>query len=111
MSAIPGTTREKVKQRDNNQCFRCGAPATNIHHRQRRRVGGHEMSNLIMLCGMGNTSGCHGYVHKHPRWAMDEGFIVSSYSDPTTQWVWRWDGARVILHDDGGTTIVEPDSA
>lgn len=61
---------------------------------------------MIMLCGMGNTTGCHGWAHQHPKEAMAEGFIVSSYSDPKTQWVWRWDGARVILEDDGGTTIV-----
>jgi len=110
MSAIPGVTRELIKKRDNNQCFRCGAPATNIHHRQRRKVGGHDPSNLLMLCGMGNVSGCHGWAHQHPKEAQSEGFIVSAYADPRTQWVWRWDGARVLLDNGGGQAIVELDS-
>lgn len=35
-------------------------------------------SNLITLCGSG-TTGCHGWVHGHPREARLNGWIVSKY--------------------------------
>lgn len=106
MSAIPGVIRKKVHERDGGRCVRCGGQASDLHHRQRRREGGHVLSNLISLCGRGNTSGCHGWAHSHPAEARDEGFIVSAWGDPLTQWVWRWDGARVLFDDEGGITFV-----
>lgn len=88
------------------RCYRCGLTARDVHHRQRRKVGGHVLSNMIMLCGWGNTTGCHGWVHAHPNAARDEGFIVSAWGDPLVESVWRWDGARVLLDDEGGVSLV-----
>ena len=55
----------------------CGKPATDKHHIVKRSagklvVGGHEVKKpTVRLCGMGNTSGCHGKAHAgllHFRW-------------------------------------------
>ena len=53
------------------RCCVCGAPATNHHHIVPRSEGviirdGVEVPKpTILLCGEGNTSGCHGLAHQH----------------------------------------------
>lgn len=53
------------------RCVICGAPATNKHHIVPRSAGklfdarGREITKpLALLCGNGNTSGCHGLAHQ-----------------------------------------------
>lgn len=50
--------------------------AYSFHHRKGR--GGkspHTPQNLVTLCGSG-TTGCHGFVHAHPSYSYDHGFMV-----------------------------------
>jgi len=79
MSAVPRLICEKVDTRDHYACVRCGkslhVTSGSRHHRQRRAIGGHQVSNVILLCGSG-TTGCHGWVHAHPREARAAGWIV-----------------------------------
>ena len=56
----------------NDTCCWCGAPgATNHHHIVPRSAGklvvdGREVPKpTVLLCGMGNASGCHGKAHQH----------------------------------------------
>lgn len=100
-NAIPTKTRQQVIERDENRCFRCGMTGTEIQHRKRRREGGHALSNLIRIC-----SSCHRWVHANPARATEDGYTVSSYADPQDFPVTRWDGAKVLLHDDGQMTFV-----
>lgn len=47
-------------------CVVCGEPATNDHHVIIKGIGGSKYAKQIptvSLCGMGNTSGCHGLAH------------------------------------------------
>ena len=47
-------------------CVVCGKPATNQHHVIVKGMGGTRYAKQIptvSLCGMGNTSGCHGLAH------------------------------------------------
>ena len=44
-------------------CVFCGRPATEQHHVVFRSQGG-EGGATISVCGFGNTSGCHGLLHK-----------------------------------------------
>lgn len=74
MSEIPTAARKAVWERQNNQCARCGNAGHDIHHRMRRREGGHGIANLVGLCRT-----CHSWVHAHPKQAQDKGFIVSPY--------------------------------
>ena len=61
-------------------------PATNLHHRRRRRIDHdgltHSPANLVTLCGMGNVTGCHGWVHKNPTAARALGLTLRPDQDP-----------------------------
>ena len=70
---IPAKTKRFIHKRD-ELCKRCGGMATDIHHRMRRREGGHGVQNLIGLC-----RGCHNWVHAHPTVATAEGYIVRTH--------------------------------
>lgn len=74
MSAIPTKIREQVWDRQDKQCARCGNRGTEIHHRQRRRDGGHLIENCVGLCGT-----CHRWAHSQPHNAKEAGFIVSPF--------------------------------
>lgn len=79
-NAIPTRSRRIVKERDNNQCQRCGARGSDWHHRRRRAVkGGHFQHcpcNGVWLCRT-----CHTWAHANPRVALALGYIVSAYDD------------------------------
>ena len=65
-------------------CERCGRPATNVHHRRPRGMGGtkdptiHDPSNLVALCGSG-TTGCHGWIESNRAQARWEGWLISRH--------------------------------
>ncbi len=106
MSAIPAATRAVIRDRDQDSCVRCGIHANaigaSIHHRKRRRDGGHAWSNLVVLCGSG-TTGCHGWATENPAAARADGVVVPSWDEPaTTPILYR--GQLVILGDDGSIT-------
>lgn len=96
-----------VKQRDGLRCVRCGrflegVPAS-IHHRRMRShkfTGLHEPSNLICLCGTGST-GCHGWVHAHPKEAYEQGWLVHGWNDPTYIPVFIHSNRFIFLDDAG----------
>lgn len=71
---IPTAVRMAVDVRDQRHCVRCGIASRELHHRQRRREGGHGLDNIVSLCGT-----CHRWAHSHPNDARDTGFIVSLY--------------------------------
>lgn len=91
-------------ERDGGRCFRCGTVVLSVsrscHHRKLRSGGGPDsLENRITLCGSG-TTGCHGYVHHHPREARESGFIVSRYAEP---------GEAPVLHHQLGWVFLVPD--
>lgn len=83
---IPQSAREAVARRSLGRCERCGKQGpTEIHHRQRRREGGHGLANLIALC-----PGDHRWAHANPAQARVAGLII-----PT--WVKREDIHEVFV--------------
>lgn len=77
-------TRTVVIERDGGTCQRCGKPGNNIQHREGRGMGGRgkadtERTNgpawLVVLCGLGNTSGCHKEIDSDPA-AEADGWII-----------------------------------
>ena len=82
VSAIPAKVRRVVLERAQGRCEGCGNPqANNLHHRQFRSRGGpHTVNNLVLLCGAGNTNGCHGKAHSAD---APTGWAVSSWESPT----------------------------
>jgi hypothetical protein len=99
---IPTATRRKVIDRDEDRCWVCGMRGSEIQHRKRRREGGHGMANLIRVCRTCH----HDKIHRNPRWAMENGYTVSSYMNPAEMPIKRWDGAVILLDDEGGMEFV-----
>jgi 5-methylcytosine-specific restriction endonuclease McrA len=93
---------ERVKTRSFGLCELCGAKrATEVHHRLHRSHGGPDtVTNLLHVCGWGNTSGCHGAAHTDSnRYA--NGWAVRTGYDPGLMPV-LYRGALMILTEDGG---------
>lgn len=55
----------------------CTGKAIHTHHRQLRRHGDERPENLSRLCAQ-----CHQWVHDHPAYSYELGFLVHSYDDP-----------------------------
>jgi hypothetical protein len=71
VSDFPSAVRKAVKERQSDQCARCGATGAEHHHRMRRREGGHGKENVVYLC-----STDHRWVHANPKKAQEYGFII-----------------------------------
>lgn len=102
-SGISPENRVLVRVRDRGYCVRCGAWLANvpgsIHHRLPRGRGGDDrVSGLVLLCGTG-TTGCHGDVERDRAQAYDDGFLVTTGTDPSTVPVLTWEGWRYLLDD------------
>lgn len=99
---IPAKNRRSVEQRSGFVCEGCGnREATEIHHRKyKSRGGGHEVSNLIHLCGWGNHTGCHGVAHSAE--GHELGWSCSSWS-VASRVPLLYRGTLVLLTDEGGT--------
>lgn len=65
-TTVTPQTRLALRNRSHGRCEWCGhgGKRLEVHHRlYRSRGGGHDASNLVMLCGWGNHTGCHGRAH------------------------------------------------
>ena len=110
---IPLALRLRILQRDGYRCVRCAADLHgqrySVHHRKPRGSGGstdpriNDPRNLVSLCGSGTTA-CHGWVHNHPREAVETGWTLRSLDLLDAAVVTRY-GARVTLLEDGGVRI------
>lgn len=95
-----GKAKRDVRKRSGGDCeIRspwCLGRATNASHRRHEGQGGlWQAVNILDSCGWGNTTGCHGYLHQHPREARDNGWIVSAWgADPAGVQVLMWHGGR-----------------
>jgi hypothetical protein len=108
--AVTTPDRAAVRFRAFERCEWCGAPAWDIHHRKYRSRGGtDDCSNLVLLCGRGNTSGCHGRAHTDPE-AVRLGFSVESWAEPATISIpSRIFRVPVFLLPNGDTSFDPPD--
>ncbi len=95
MSKIPDLATALIRVRDRDRCQRCGGGASDRHHRQRRRDGGHGAGNLVLMCRT-----CHGWVHGNPIKAQETGFIVKFADNYLTVPIKTYAG-WALLHDDG----------
>ena len=105
---IPPGNRRIVMERCGGICEGCGQkPATELHHRKyRSRGGGHEVSNLIYLCGWGNHTGDHGVAHSAE--GHELGWSVHSWDNPAHVPV-LYRGVMSWLTPDGRVVDVKPD--
>lgn len=101
MSQIPTKARQGVRKRTNGVCDRCALHGNQIHHRQRRRDGGHGLANLVLLCDT-----CHRWVHGNPTDAKAAGYIVPvGITDVALVPLHTYAGP-VLLNDAGGVTYL-----
>lgn len=98
---IPTAIRVAVDARDGRQCQRCGTGrGREIHHRVRRRDGGHLLDVVILLCGA-----CHRWAHSHPTEAKRTGFIVAPWDNAEEVPVRTYRG-WITLADDGSYAFI-----
>lgn len=102
MSAIPTAARKRVKERQNSQCARCGNLYSELHHRQRRRDGGHGDENLVGLCGTD-----HKWAHANPARAKEHGYIVAPHVDDVSTIPIKTFMGWLLFDKDGDATFVE----
>lgn len=106
LDALFAANRHVVLDRDLRSCLRCDEPATDVHHRCARGMGGssdpavHDPCNLVSLCRR-----CHGWAHSRPVDAAGDGYIVARWYDPAGVPV-LWHGTLVNLTSAG--TILIP---
>lgn len=98
---IPTEVRQAVDARERRLCMRCGARGREIHHRVRRREGGHALSVCILLCRT-----CHRWAHAHPTEAKMYGFIVPPWRDALVRPVKSYRG-WMFLDDEGEYTFTD----
>jgi hypothetical protein len=94
---IPQSQRRLVKARAQGRCERCGGPGSEVHHRQRRREGGHGIENLVLLCAID-----HRWAHANPEDARREGYIVSTSLS-------RWTIADIPIFQFGRAVYLSPE--
>lgn len=103
--------RKKLLKRSGGRCEVCGLrPAREAQHRKNRSQGGTwNLSNLLHVCGHGNTDGCHGLIHQHPETAYANGWSVRQSRNPAEMPAWlTTEHGRIYvwLHDDGTASPV-----
>ena len=105
MSKIPQSARDIVAARSMSRCERCGMRGSEIHHRLRRREGGHPVGILVNLCGT-----CHRTVHAHPAHAKLFGFIIPPWhKDPNSVPIKTY-SEWVLFDDEGGEKYLSANS-
>ncbi len=89
-TGLSETTRNCVVERD-VRCLNCGAAATDIDHRRGRGAGGQSRDEqqrtdtpawAALLCGAGNTSGCHGRKESDREWGERNGWRLPRNGRP-----------------------------
>jgi len=83
-------------------CCRCGNTYSELHHRQRRRDGGHGLDVLVGLCGTD-----HRWCHANPVRAKEQGYIVDPYVDDVSDIPIRTFMGWVKFTKDGGVSFVD----
>ena len=91
-------TRRIVAARSGGICELrgCGADATDMHHRQKRRLGNHTAVNALHCCARHHVPAVHG----NPAWSIERGYIVETTEDPAAV-AMLTDHGWVLLTADG----------
>lgn len=105
---IPTRSRLIVKERDGEQCYRCGSSGAEWSHRRPRAVkGGHFQHcpcNGLWMCRT-----CHAFCHANPAEARTFGWFVSSSEDaPYTVPAKAYYGWHLLDCDGNATYTTQP---
>lgn len=98
----PKSVKATIGERSQGVCEGCGERrGENIHHRKFKSRGGENtVENAILLCGFGNSSGCHGRAHSGD--GAELGWAVPRYARPELWPAHRFGVGWVIYDNDGG---------
>jgi hypothetical protein len=120
-TGITAAMRTALHNRSMGRCEWCGRTDRHLeaHHRlfRSRGYGGtghkHDGSNLVMLCGWGNTLGCHGRAHGAAEGdteaALRAGITLRSGEDPARVPIRSVVfGMPIYLHPDGHAEFDPP---
>lgn len=77
-------------------------PYTELHHRQRRREGGHGYDVLVGLCGSD-----HRWAHKYPLKAKEHGYVVDPHVEDVSTVPIRTIIGWVLFTKDGDTVLID----
>lgn len=93
-AGIPQTTRDAVAARSGGTCELCGqAPATQLHHRRPRGMGGANRAGVHHPAGLLHVDDtCHQHAETHRAHARRNGWLVPQGTDPATVPVRMWHG-------------------
>ena len=90
-----------VRDRDLFQCQGCGRTPSQareaglrleVHHRLPRSRGGKDTpENGVVLCGFGNTDGCHWMVDHNRAEAVRRGLVIATGGNPADTPLEDWD--------------------
>lgn len=111
-ATVTARDRAIVLDRSGGMCEVCGAaPASNVHHRRGRGMGGtrraiHSPAWLLAVCGMGNTSGCHGRIEGDRVEAERNGWALAWSVEDASAAPVRLAIGLVLLDDAGGYELV-----
>ena len=115
MSDKPSSqTLRLVEGRERHRCIVCDRylragdwPGVSHHHRKRRSqtygdAERHAASNIVTVCGVDNSTGCHGWIHRHPEQARALGYLLKSYDpEPSQVPVYSCRRGWILLDTDG----------
>lgn len=107
MKAAERRAYQVATDRADGKCEGCGkyAPLERHHRRFRSRGGKTTVENVVLLCGWGNHTGCHGRAHSAnpPRgWAISQ---YDRHEDALIPFE-SFDGL-VRLTEDGGRVLID----
>lgn len=94
--------RSIARARSRERCELCGTPilVAQFHHRRPRGMGGSrrvetgDASNCLVL-----HPACHAQVESDRKRALDNGWLVSQWKEPSDVPVKRWDGLFLLSAD------------
>jgi 5-methylcytosine-specific restriction protein A len=103
-------TRDIIRERAKHRCEVCIMPITSggqIHHRRPRGMGGTKNTvSRSAANGLYVHSSCHAWIEGNRSEALEKGFLVHQWDDPTKVPV-RFGQEHRLLLDDGGFVLLQ----
>lgn len=90
--SVAQSRRLQIFDRDGGRCLYCGQrhnffqKTWSLHHRMQRKSGGKNWSwNLVVVCGIDNSEGCHKKIEDNREQSFEDGWLLRSaqqYDEP-----------------------------
>ena len=104
--AFSTKTRELIKARSGGRCERCGGRGAEYSHRRTRTV--RDAHTACPCNALWSCRTCHAWLHKNPSAALEEGVMLSRYTEAPYAVAVVTIAGLVVLDCEGGWTPVRP---